>query len=205
MDLLALSAAVVHEVKNRLAELELRLEARGDAEVELALTTSCAQRLTELLLLQREQSGTLQANIDGGSPTDLLTELVAEYHVLFPRLQLEVDEQGAPPLAYFDAFLLRLALGNALHNACRFARTTVGLCARDEGAGVVFEIADDGPGYPEALLSDGLALPQPMSEHGTGLGLYLARRIAALHQLNGQSGRIEMLNRGGAVFRLHLP
>ena len=43
------------------------------------------------------------------------------------------------------------------------------------------------------------------SRSGTGLGLHLARRIAALHVLKQQTGEVVLTNRNGACFRLILP
>jgi signal transduction histidine kinase len=70
------------------------------------------------------------------------------------------------------------------------------------GGRVVIEIADDGPGVPETIA---VRIFEPLAtarEGGTGLGLALARRIAAAHQgtlVLGDSGN------GGAAFRVELP
>ena len=200
-----ISAAVIHDVKNLLGELALRLEARGDAAQEMGIALGASQRLTELLLVKRQEAGMLNANIDSACPADLLQELVDEYHALFPALGIQAQADDAPPFWYYDEALVRLALGNAVHNACRHAKSTVKLMARKEGEILSFEVADDGPGFPEAMLSDTAASPAPASRHGTGLGLYLARKIAELHTLNDKRGAVKMLNDGGAVFRLELP
>jgi len=67
------------------------------------------------------------------------------------------------------------------------------------------EVADDGPGFPDNLLKDGGVVPLPVSGRGTGLGLYLARKIAELHCLDDRHGYVELSNSGGAVFRMVLP
>ena len=196
---------MVHEVKNRLAELQLRLEARGDAQQELAIVAGSAQRLTALLLLQRETAGQLRAAIDAGQPADVLAELAAEYAPLFPQIRTRLDTDAAPELAFFDVFLLRRALANAVHNAYRYARSEVTLRALSEPGWTVFEIADDGPGFPDQLLQRDPSQPLAPHARGTGLGLYLANRVAVLHTLDGRCGDTQLLNRGGAVFRLLLP
>lgn len=198
-------AAVVHDVKNQLAELSLLLNARGDAQSEMGIALNAARRLTELLLMQRQQSELLEANIDSAVPADVLNMLAAEYRDLFPEITLTVDTDGAPEFGFFDDGLVRLALGNAVHNACRHAHSEVRLSARKEGELLVFEIADDGPGFPVAMLASSGDLPAPASEHGTGMGLYLARKIASLHRLDEQRGGIELVNRDGGVFRMILP
>lgn len=205
MEMNDMYAAVVHDVKNQLAELSLLLNARGDAQQELGIALNAARRLTELLLLQRQDSDMLEINVDLVDPTDPLQLLAAEYCDLFPQIALQVDVSEAPQLGFFDHALVRLALANAVHNACRHARSAVRLAARRQGQMLMFEIADDGPGFPPAMLSDNGKLPARASLNGTGMGLYLARKIAGLHTLEGQQGYIELANDGGAVFRMILP
>lgn len=202
-----LSSAILHEVKNHLAELQLRLAARSDASAEQALVANCAQRLTDLLLAQRDVSGLLLADVDAHCPADLLKELATGYAGLFPTLRVDVQLDSAPVTAFYDAFLVRLALGNALHNACHYARSRVQLTVRNSDEGTLFVIADDGPGYPPALLVQGVASPAHPGQTGTGLGLYLAGRIAALHRHGKRAGSIELCNAdaGGGVFRMTLP
>ncbi|MGD0524729.1 MAG: HAMP domain-containing sensor histidine kinase [Polyangiaceae bacterium] len=73
--------------------------------------------------------------------------------------------------------------------------------ARCSDGRVVIDVADDGPGVPAAIAArvfEPLVTARP---GGTGLGLALARRIAAAH-----GGSIELLpGSGGATFRLDLP
>lgn len=202
----ALLAAVVHDVKNQLAELALRLERRGDSADEAAIAFAASRRLTGLLLLQRAQAGELRPNIDSACPADLLQELAAEYRVLYPRLEISCDATAAPAFWFYDEALLRLALGNALHNACRHANSRVSLGVHADVDALVFAIADDGPGFPSDLLgADALVAPRPTSHAGTGLGLYLAARIAALHENRGRRGTIRLDNVDGAIFILQLP
>jgi signal transduction histidine kinase len=198
-------AVVVHDVKNQLAELALLLNTRGDAQQEMGIAMNAARRLSELLLVQRHDAEMLEVNIDSADPADTLNMLVAEYRDLFPNINLSVDVTEAPGFGFFDDALVRLALANAVHNACRFAKSKVRLTARKDGAMLVFEIADDGPGFPVEMLERDGNLPARASMHGTGMGLYLARKIACMHTLDGQQGRIELVNRDGGVFRMILP
>lgn len=201
-----LVAAVIHDVKNQLAELALRLERKGDALQETRIAMDASRRLTELLLAYRQQSGQLRANIDSANPDDLLQELAVEYRGLFPSLHIAVDTGTAPVFAFYDEALIRLALANAVHNACRFAKSAVTLSAYTEGAFMVFEVADDGAGFPDPLLGAAPAAPAAASSRGTGLGLFLAGRIAELHMMEGRCGSVILDNRpDGAHFRLRLP
>ncbi len=200
-----LYASIIHDVKNQLAELSLRLGQRGDAQQEVGITMAAARRLSEMLLLYRDDNGQLRVNIDTRDPAGFLEILAAEYRELFPALAFQVDTSRAPAFAFFDDILVRMALGNALHNASHAARSLVRLAVYQQDNMLVFEVADDGPGYPEGLLQTAGATPAQVSGVGTGLGLFLARKISALHQSQGRSGCIELCNASGAVFRMFLP
>ncbi|MGH7272660.1 MAG: ATP-binding protein, partial [Polyangiaceae bacterium] len=96
--------------------------------------------------------------------------------------------------------LLHALYENAIHaSAPRVPRITTR--ARAESERVVVEVGDDGPGIPPQLAArifDPLVTARP---GGTGLGLALARRIAAAH-----GGTVELLeSREGAHFRIELP
>lgn len=198
--------AVIHDIKNQLAELALQLERRGDCAGETGIALSAARRLTQLLLAQRWESGLLQGCIDSHCPTDLLEELAAEYRVLFPALGILVDAAQAPSYWFYEDGLMRLALSNALHNACRCAAGEVRLRACAEDGWLMFSVADDGPGYPPAILEkQARPEPMPISRSGTGLGLFLAEEIAGLHRNNGREGRVELANDGGATFIMRIP
>jgi len=200
-----LLVAVVHDVKNQLAELALRLERRGDAQQEMALALNAARRLSEMLLVHREQNGQLSVNQDSVDPSDFLDILAAEYRELFPHREIGVDNSQAPPFAFFDDGLVRMALANALHNACRHASRRVMLRSYSQDGQLVLEVADDGEGFSSHQLGAPGEAPAGVSERGTGMGLYLARRIAELHQLDGRHGSIVLLNQNGGVFRMLLP
>jgi signal transduction histidine kinase len=200
-----LYAAVVHDVKNQLTELALRLGKRGDAQQEMVIAMNSARRLSEMLLVHREATELLWVNPDTVNPSDFLEIVAAEFRDLFPHLSIEVDAVRAPACAFFDDALVRLAFANAVHNACRHAQSLVNLSAYQEDGMLVMEVTDDGAGFPEKILTSGGQLPVAISGTGTGLGLYLARKIAGLHQLNGRYGHIELSNANGGRFKMFLP
>jgi signal transduction histidine kinase len=200
-----LYAAVVHDVKNQLSELALRLGKRDDAQQEMVIAMNAARRLSEMLLVHREATELLWVNPDTVNPRDFLEIVAAEFRELFPQRRIEVDAAKAPACAFFDDALVRLAFANAVHNACRHAKNVVHLSACQEDGMLVMEVADDGAGFPESILLSGGQLPVAISGAGTGLGLYLARKIAGLHQLNGRHGHIELSNANGGRFRMFLP
>lgn len=200
-----LHAAVIHEVKNQLAELVLRLESREDCARETAIVMSCAQHLTSLLLAYRVQSGSLNLNVDAASPGDLVQQLAAEYRGLFPHLEIEADCISAPAFAFFDQAMARIALSGVMHNACLYANGKIGIRSSQADDGVLFEIQDDGPGFTGEVLAAALNDVMPMHGRGTGLGMYLAGRIAALHRGGERIGYVAIDNNAGGHFSMWLP
>lgn len=201
-----IQAAVMHDVKNQLAELALRLHRRGDARAEMDIAMSASRRLSEMLLLEKEKKRQLNVNANPVNPGDFLEILAAEYAEFFPEIQISIDADAAPVSAFFDDALIRIALSNALHNACRYAKSSVAISAYRERDMLVFEITDDGPGFPEQVLTSAGKAPVASTGHGTGLGLYLANRIAQMHSLNGHCGTVALRNdKTGASFRMLLP
>ena len=120
----------------------------------------------------------------------------------------EVDPLS--PLGFFDRELVASVLGNCINNAIRYARESLLITVSDEAGQLVLTINDDGDGYPAEMLERQADYVQGIN-HGsgsTGLGLYFANRIAALHQRNGVVGHTEIRNGGplgGGVFNLYLP
>jgi K+-sensing histidine kinase KdpD len=206
--------AVAHDVKNKLAELALRLF-NTDAEAA-ALALDSADKLSQALLLDSPDQ--LVAHIDSAAPSDLVDELAAVNRQLFPSKRIAVDISAAPVLWYYDVTLMRLALSNAVHNALKNCNEGIVMRAYADTNSLVFEIRDDGTGFDEALLrTDWNAHEHPHvspSQTGqhiyrTGLGLLLAHKILVAHALEKDGGRrtgaMNLSNDNGAVVRLSVP
>jgi two-component system C4-dicarboxylate transport sensor histidine kinase DctB len=93
---------------------------------------------------------------------------------------------------------------NLIDNAQRAGATNIWVRAADEGRGVRVTVSDDGPGVPpevSALIFEPFFTTRPVGD-GTGLGLYLSRRI-----IDACGGTLEYSPRegGGAVFAVELP
>ncbi len=114
------------------------------------------------------------------------------------------------PLGFFDRELIASVLANTINNAIRFARHALLISVSDEAGQLIFTVNDDGEGYPAEMIERQADYVQGInhSSGSTGLGLYFAGRIAALHQRNGIGGHTAISNGGalgGGVFRLCLP
>ncbi|GAB1392247.1 ATP-binding protein [Rhodocyclaceae bacterium] len=207
----ALVAAAIHDAKNALQALDTQLAelqrrpTNADFSAARATTSRIAGQLAELLTLYRAQGGQLRLAIDDHDLHDFIDDLLTELGPLPGSIRLDVDRGAALTLGNwaFDAYLVKLALLDALRNALRQARTHVSLTlqAAPQG-GIYFEVTDDGPGFPAAIL-DG---ERTASSEGTGLGLGFARLIAERHATPaGQHGHVALTNRPGASFTLTLP
>jgi len=109
------------------------------------------------------------------------------------------------PLIPMDSLLIEQVLVNLIENAIKYtpAGTPIELSASMGEHEVIVEIADTGPGIPvgsERKIFDKFFRAAPSQALGVGLGLTICKGIIEAH-----GGRIEVENRGGAVFRFTLP
>lgn len=119
--------------------------------------------------------------------------------------RIEFVRSGPPLNADLDADQIEQALINLLRNAVDAVSDRpapeVRVEWRRDGAGLVIDVVDNGPGPPE---SKNLFVPFFTTKpDGNGIGLLLVRRIAELHR-----GNFELLPRDdgdGAVARLWIP
>jgi two-component system sensor histidine kinase QseC len=103
------------------------------------------------------------------------------------QVTLTLDDQGDEPAlpAQGNPLLLALLLRNLLDNAVRYAGPGTHVRLLLDAQGIAVE--DDGPGVaPDQLAQIGQRFFRPpgQTESGSGLGLSIVRRIAALHGLD---------------------
>ena len=125
------------------------------------------------------------------------------------RARLVLDLQPTRPVMGNEARLVQVVL-NLVVNAIQAlpvdstGTNELHLRTRDDGAQVLLDVADSGPGVPAA---DRDRIFEPFFStkeigKGTGLGLFVCRNI-----VQGLAGNVEVLDRpaGGALFRVTLP
>ena len=107
--------------------------------------------------------------------------------------------EGHPGLL---ARLLHVLYENAIHASSKAPRITT--LARAEPTSYVIEVHDDGPGVPTDIAPRIFDPLVSARKGGTGLGLALARRVAAAH--GGSIGLADpVASEPGARFRIVLP
>jgi len=197
-----LTALIVHDLKNALGILEGELALLKDAPDSTRAAqahTQCVhlrEKLIGFLTLYKATEQGLQARIEDVSPDDFLRSLLADRVTDRPNILLTIEDSAMPAVAFFDEYLVGLALDAALQNATRFARTGIVItCSKDQNA-LLFSIHDDGPG---------LDAQEP--RRSTGLGMALCDVIARAHHNGDQHGTASLANHpnGGALFSLRLP
>lgn len=200
-----LAALVVHDLKNELGALEAALERsilEPSTEAARQNHLQCSelrQHFVQFLTLYG-QSGSLRVLASDESPMAVLEAAGRHAALSHPRLHVQIASgEQAPPYWYFDPRLVRMALDAALHNAGRFARSSIHLQALLNDGYLVFRIDDDGPG-PDPAAHD------PQAQHATGLGSSLCLAVAEAHTCADRRGHAALGFRpgGGARFELWL-
>jgi len=205
-----MSAGIAHEFRNATAAIlgYARLAgAAGDAEARarhLARIRSEAEHVArvtgDFLLFARPER--LQLAPVALAP--LVEEVLAEGRATCPGAAFSAG--GAFPEVEADAALLRRALVNLVRNAAEAAghggRVAVRGEPTDDG-GLALVVEDSGPGVPPEAAKKLFVPFTSTKEGGTGLGLSLVAKVAALHGGSVAASRSAAL--GGAAFRLELP
>ncbi|MCK8677494.1 sensor histidine kinase [Streptomyces lichenis] len=199
-----------HELRSPIASLRTQLEvgAAHPALLDLPGAVEDTVRLqglaADLLLLARLDAG----ERPGQARVDLAALVRAEVAQRSgDRVPVRVAAEGAAEVSGSRAQLVRV-LGNLLDNAQRHAEGEVAVEVRRDGGEVLLAVADDGAGVPEAererIFERFVRLDDARSrdEGGAGLGLAIARDVAARH---GGTLRAARSPSGGARFELRLP
>ncbi|HKE11103.1 MAG TPA: ATP-binding protein [Myxococcota bacterium] len=163
----------------------------------------------ELLDLARLQSGAIALDLEDVPPEALLEEAAKAHRAeaLAKKLALEVEPVLDATRVRADPQRLRLVFQNLLENALQHTPEggRVSLRARDDGARVRFEVADNGPGIPEdqqARIFDKFYRGPGGGGGGAGLGLSIARDVVRAH--GGEIG-VESAAGRGSTFWFTLP
>jgi len=169
------------------------------------------QRLSEtLLLVSRYESGDRSERREPVALAALASDVVAELEPLWRGKDLTVTVtagDGASSVVAGDARELRRAIVNLVANAVTWTPAHRAIDVRASFAGDRMRLAvdDEGYGVPESERAHLFArVRETPSRHGagSGLGLYLVRRIAESH-----GGTVTYAPRasGGSSFELSLP
>lgn len=127
----------------------------------------------------------------------------------FHGITLELDYD--PTLYWqFDEDLVGGVISHALNNAIRYTKDKVMLVIRESGGMLELRVEDNGSGFPDDMVQEGVSAMHGTDFEGgsTGLGLYFSAMVAKMHQRLGKTGGIRFENGGaynGGSFVLDLP
>ena len=219
----AFTADASHELRSPLTlmrtELEVSLgkpmsgeEYRRALRVLLSEVEHMTGVVERLLLLARTDAGQLRPRREALDVADFMHEAYGRW---LPRasqqgVELEVVAPDSGALEA-DLDLTRRIVDNLVDNALRHSPrgSLLRLSAARDGKGWRFEVADQGPGVPQAQrarifdrFARGDTARTPDAEGGTGLGLPLSAAFARV-----QGGEVRLAERAGwgAVFEVWLP
>jgi signal transduction histidine kinase len=192
-----------------LEEPDLAPERRGEfMRTIISETDDLASLANDTLLISHMETGQLHYD---WKPVDVRRELREAIPPGLTDHTVVVDVPDGFPIVKADAPRLRQVLNNLISNAIKYspAGGTVTLRARERGRSqVLLEVIDEGLGIPSDQLGklfqkfERVRGPDHMKIQGTGLGLYICKRI-----VEGHRGRIwvESQPGEGSTFAVMLP
>jgi two-component system sensor histidine kinase PilS (NtrC family) len=210
-----LAASIAHEIRNPLAAISHSAQLLRESQIEPATD----QRLVEIINSQCQRMDGIVQNVlglarrDRSQPESLelgawAQHFIADFQQNQPDHgdQLRVTTPSEPVRAMMDPQQLQQVVTVLVQNALAYGRmpgepARVSLVAhydKDSG-GPMLDVVDRGPGIPTSIAE---RLFQPFfttSEHGTGLGLYIARQLC---EANQASLDYIPLPGGGCCFRI---
>ncbi|WP_313642597.1 ATP-binding protein [Stenotrophomonas sp.] len=209
------SASLAHEIRNPLAAINYATQLLeesdhiGDADRRLLqiIHQQCQRTngIVESVLAMARRERANPENLDLAA---FVRRFVLEYKQTLSQdtdsLEVIIREPSIPAL--MDSRHLHQVLTALVHNALKYgrvaeepARVRIRVASGERNA--VIDVMDRGPGIPDAIAAQLFRPFYTTSEHGTGLGLYIARELCRANQ--AQLDYVSVPG-GGACFRLTL-
>lgn len=177
-------------------------------------TRSMAKMVSRLMDISKLETGRYEMEMEVVLVKDLLLGLVRGYELLADERGVKLHTEVLPDTpddVEVDVDLFRgEILGNLISNALRFAAEEgeVRVLAGREGNGVLFEVADNGPGISRrhrAHIFKKYYQAERSQAMGSGLGLAIARELVQAHGGWIKLGESIQDDLGGAVFHVWIP
>lgn len=198
-----------HQLRTPLTALSMRLEeviaaaddpdaVREEGGAALAQAERLADVVDQLLdPARRSTAGTASLNgVDG-----IIDQQVVEWEPAFRRAGRKLVVTGDRGLrAHLTPGGLAQVLATLLDNALMHGAGTVTIRTSQNTKSVVIEVEDEGRGVPPELVSRIFERTVSTRPEGTGLGLSLARTMAA-----ADGGRVVLVRQRPPVFAVFLP
>jgi len=213
-----LVTVLAHDLRNYLQPLHMRLELlrlraqrngraddAGDAEAASKAVLRLGGLVSEILDVARIDQGVFQLFPEAVDLGLLVSDTVAMLSTPERPVALTLQE-GPPIMVQADPGRLRQCIENVIANALQKspAKAPVSVFVTSRVRDARVDVQDEGPGIPEDILPHVFErfVSGSRQQGGLGLGLYLAKRIAAIH---GGDLTVESAAGKGARFTLSLP
>jgi signal transduction histidine kinase len=195
------SSDIAHDLRTPLGRLRQHLEdarerAKSTADYDAATEAAIAEAdelletFSALLRIAQVEAGAQKRGFADVDLSELVRNVAEVYQPVAEdcdhRLSYRIDDNVHLP---GDRPLLAQMISNLVENALRHtpAGSQVSLALRGVGSAFEIEVADNGPGIPEAerakVFDRFYRLDRSRSTAGSGLGLALVKAIAGLHGL----------------------
>ncbi len=191
--------AITHELKTPIAVAKLNLETIQKHKLEehqqqklIQKTLEETNRLNNLtnniLISSQLEGGGYKLSKEDLDFTQLATSCAHGFHNHFPDRTLQTRIQDGLELKG-DALLLQILINNLLENAVKYSPKTapIHFTVSNEPTGIIVQVADEGPGISDTEKKMvfnrfyRIGNEQVRKTTGTGLGLFICKRIAAEH------------------------
>lgn len=191
--------AITHELKTPIAVAKLNLETLQKHQLDetkrqkliqmtLQETTRLNNLASNILVSSQLEGGRYRAAREELNFSDLLKNCMQDFIHRFPdrrwqqEIEPEVDLVG-------DPLLLEILVNNLLENAIKYSSRdgVIGCKLVQERSRILFSITDQGAGIPDSEKKKvfhkfyRIGSEQTRTTQGTGLGLYLCKKIADDH------------------------
>ncbi|MFZ9242451.1 MAG: sensor histidine kinase [Sediminibacterium sp.] len=192
--------AVTHELKTPIAVTQLNIETllkrelQADQQKQL-LNNSLkeTQRLDALcnniLLAAQLDLADYQQNKQSIQLSEMVKAVIKSFEERFPARKMIVQVQEEV-MMFAEPLLMQMLLQNLLDNANKYApiETPIEVVLEKNDRQILLQVKDQGPGIPPAERERvfnkfyRMGNESTRSAKGTGLGLYLCKKIAEFHQ-----------------------
>lgn len=202
-------------LRSHLAVLEALIDSAHPGHASLVDLREAADRLQRLLIQLLNLARAEAAQAEEAEPADL-TEIVADTAREFVQqakdagVELQFESDGTPCSSRLSRIVIHEIVANLIDNAIRYnttgGRVTVRLRhGRDNP--IVLEVADNGPGIPEAewphVLTRFYRMPRDQARPGSGLGLAIVESLVS--SVGGRLTRARESDSGGLTVRVVIP